>query len=66
MNPTMELYKNIAYGILAILFIIIIFSCFNYRQRVVQNLMFRENTNVNSNTEGFNSQGILKDLLIVN
>ena len=56
MNPTLELYKNIAYGVLAILFIIIIFSCFNYRQRVVQNLMFRENTNLNSNTEGFNSQ----------
>jgi ribosomal protein L44E len=55
MNSSLELYKNIAYGVLAILFIIIIFSCFNYKQRVVQNLMFRENTNVNSNIEGFNS-----------
>jgi len=55
MNSSLELYKNIAYGVLAILFIIIIFSCFNYRQRVVQNLMFRENTNLNSNIEGFNT-----------
>tara|TARA_B100000780_G_scaffold240869_1_gene183169 strand:+ start:7225 stop:7704 length:480 start_codon:yes stop_codon:yes gene_type:complete len=53
MNLTMELYKNIAYTVLAILFIIIIFSCFNYQQRVVQNLSFRENTNLNSNKEGF-------------
>jgi len=49
----MELYKNIAYTVLAVLFIIIIFSCFNYQQRVVQNLSFRENTNLNSNKEGF-------------
>ena len=55
MNPSLELYKNIAYGVLAILFIIIIFSCFNYKERLVQNLMFRENTNLNSNIEGFNS-----------
>ena len=53
MNFTMELYKNIAYTVLAILFIIIIFSCFNYQQRVVQNLSFRDNTNLNSNKEGF-------------
>jgi len=53
MNFKMELYKNIAYTVLAVLFIIIIFSCFNYQQRVVQNLSFRENTNLNSNKEGF-------------
>tara|TARA_B110000008_G_scaffold264225_1_gene288331 strand:- start:175 stop:654 length:480 start_codon:yes stop_codon:yes gene_type:complete len=53
MNPTLELYKKIAYTVLAILFIIIIFSCFNFQQRVVQNLSFRENTNLNSNIEGF-------------
>lgn len=53
MNFKMEFYKNIAYTVLAVLFIIIIFSCFNYQQRVVQNLSFRENTNLNSNKEGF-------------
>tara|TARA_B100000482_G_C12505013_1_gene258124 strand:+ start:295 stop:774 length:480 start_codon:yes stop_codon:yes gene_type:complete len=53
MNSTMELYKNIAYVFLAILFIIIIFSCFNFQQRIVKNLSFRENINLNSNKEGF-------------
>ena len=53
MKEKLELYKNIAYTFLAILFIIIIFSCFNYQKKVVQNLSFRENNNINSNTEGF-------------
>ena len=53
MKERLELYKNIAYTFLAILFIIIIFSCFNYQKKVVQNLSFRENNNINSNTEGF-------------
>lgn len=53
MNFTMELYKNIAYTVLGILFIIIIFSCFNYQERVVKNLSFRDTTNLNSNKEGF-------------
>ena len=61
MNLTMELYKNIAYAVLAILFIIIIFSCFNFQQRVVQNLSFREVTNLNSNKEGFISNRNLKE-----
>ena len=60
MNFTMEMYKNIAYAVLAILFIIIIFSCFNFQQRVVQNLSFREVTNLNSNKEGFTSNRNLK------
>jgi hypothetical protein len=56
MNSRLELYKNIAYGILAFLFIGIIFSCFNYQQRVVQNLSFRDKTNLNSNQEGFSNK----------
>lgn len=55
MKLTMELYKNIAYSVLAILFIIIICSCFNFQQRVVQNLSFRDKTNINSNKEGFSN-----------
>lgn len=61
MNFTMEMYKNIAYAVLAILFIIIIFSCFNFQQRVVQNLSFREVTNLNSNKEGFTINRNLKE-----
>lgn len=53
MNFTMEMYKNIAYIILGILFIIIIFNCFNYQKRVVHNLSFRDTINLNSNKEGF-------------
>ena len=33
MKEKLELYKNIAYTFLAILFIIIIFSCFNYQKK---------------------------------
>ncbi len=61
MNFTMEMYKNIAYAVLAVLFIVIIFSCFNFQQRVVQNLSFREVTNLNSNKEGFTSNRNLKE-----
>ena len=61
MNFTMEMYKNIAYAVLAVLFIVIIFSCFNFQQRVVQNLSFREETNLNSNKEGFTSNRNLKE-----
>ena len=61
MNSTMEIYKNIAYAVLAVLFIVIIFSCFNFQQRVVQNLSFREVTNINSNKEGFTSNNRLKE-----
>jgi len=61
MNSTMEIYKNIAYAVLAVLFIVIIFSCFNFQQRVVQNLSFREVTNINSNKEGFTSNSRLKE-----
>ena len=61
MNFTMEMYKNIAYAVLAVLFIVIIFSCFNFQQRVVQNLSFREVTNINSNKEGFTSNSRLKE-----
>jgi ribosomal protein L44E len=57
----MEMYKNIAYAVLAVLFIVIIFSCFNFQQRVVQNLSFREVTNLNSNKEGFTSNRNLKE-----
>tara|TARA_B100000424_G_scaffold4807_1_gene3576 strand:- start:1276 stop:1746 length:471 start_codon:yes stop_codon:yes gene_type:complete len=57
----MEFYKNLAYTILAVLFIIIIFSCFNYQKRLVQNLSFREVTNLNSNKEGFTSRNKLKE-----
>tara|TARA_B110000977_G_C11022231_1_gene471795 strand:+ start:702 stop:1184 length:483 start_codon:yes stop_codon:yes gene_type:complete len=58
MNISLELYKQIAYTVLAILFIIIIFSCFNFQHRVVQNLSFRDVTNLNSNSskEGFNNK----------
>ena len=49
----MELYKNIAYIVLGILFVIIIFSCFNFQKRVVHNLSFRDTINLNSNKEGF-------------
>lgn len=61
MNFTMEIYKNIAYTVLAVLFIVIIFSCFNFQQRVVQNLSFREVTNLNSNKEGFTINRNLKE-----
>tara|TARA_B100000900_G_scaffold416047_1_gene448708 strand:- start:2127 stop:2609 length:483 start_codon:yes stop_codon:yes gene_type:complete len=61
MNSTVEIYKNIAYLVLAVLFIVIIFSCFNYQKRVVQNLSFREVTNLNSNKEGFTSNNRLKE-----
>ena len=61
MNFTMETYTNISYAVLAILFIVIIFSCFNFQQRVVQNLSFREVTNLNSNKEGFTSNRNLKE-----
>ena len=61
MKFTMEMYKNIAYVILAVLFIVIIFSCFNFQQRVVQNLSFREETNLNSNKEGFTNNRKLKE-----
>ena len=61
MNFTMEMYKNIAYTILAVLFIVIIFSCFNFQKRVVQNLSFRDVTNLNSNKEGFTSNRNLKE-----
>lgn len=60
MKLTMKLCINIAYTILGILFIIIILSCFNYQHRVVQNLSFRETTNLNSNKEGFTSNRKLK------
>ena len=61
MNFTMEMYKKIAYAILAILFIVIIISCFKFQKRVVQNLHFREVTNLNSNKEGFTSNRNLKE-----
>lgn len=61
MKFTMEMYKNIAYVILAVLFIVIIFSCFNFQKRVVQNLSFREETNLNSNKEGFTNNRKLKE-----
>ena len=61
MNFTMEMYKKIAYAILAILFIVIIISCFKFQKRVVQNLYFREVTNLNSNKEGFTSNRNLKE-----
>lgn len=51
-----ELYKNIAHVVLALLFIGIICSCFTFQRRVVQNLSFRENTNLNSNREGFGNK----------
>ena len=61
MNSTMEIYKNIAYTVLLVLFIVIIFSCFNYQKRVVQNLSFRDINNLNSNKEGFTSNSKLKE-----
>ena len=51
-----ELYKKIAHVVLALLFIGIICSCFTFQRRVVQNLSFRENTNLNSNREGFGNK----------
>ena len=56
MNSRSELYKKIAQGVLAILFICVIFSCFTFQHRVVQNLSFRNNTNINSNREGFGNK----------
>ena len=61
MKLTMEMYKNIAYTVLGVLFVIIIFSCFNYQKRVVQNLSFRKVTNLNSNKEGFTNNRKLKE-----
>ena len=61
MKFTMEFYKNLAYTVLGFLFIIIIFSCFNYQKKVVQNLSFRENTNLNSNIEGFTNNTLKKN-----
>jgi hypothetical protein len=57
----MEMYKNIAYAVLAFLFIVIIISCFNFQKRVVQDLSFREVTNLNSNKEGFTINRKLKE-----
>tara|TARA_B100000780_G_scaffold83755_1_gene57290 strand:- start:529 stop:996 length:468 start_codon:yes stop_codon:yes gene_type:complete len=51
-----ELYKKIAHVVLALLFIGIICSCFTFQRRVVQNLSFRDNTNLNSNLEGFGNK----------
>ena len=56
MNSRSELYKKIAHVVLALLFIGIICSCFTFQRRVVQNLSFRENTNLNSNREGFGNK----------
>jgi hypothetical protein len=53
MNSKVELYKKVAYGVPTVLFICIIFSCFTYQHRVVQNLSFRGKTNRNSNKEGY-------------
>tara|TARA_Y100001970_G_C14252311_1_gene872760 strand:+ start:3850 stop:4326 length:477 start_codon:yes stop_codon:yes gene_type:complete len=61
MQGKLEIYKNVAYTILAILFIIIIFSCFNYQTQVVQNLAFRGIINRNSNVEGFTSNNLKKN-----
>ena len=61
MQGKLEIYKNVAYTILAILFIIIIFSCFNYQTQVVQNLAFRGIINRNSNIEGFTSNNLKKN-----
>lgn len=61
MNYTLNLYKNIAYGILSVLFIGIIFSCFTFQQRVVQDLSFRDKTGMNSNQEGFSNKEGLKN-----
>tara|TARA_B100000900_G_C20535962_1_gene698390 strand:+ start:868 stop:1377 length:510 start_codon:yes stop_codon:yes gene_type:complete len=41
--------QYISYGILLVLFFFIIMYCFNYKYKVVQNLSFREKTNLNSN-----------------
>ena len=61
-------YKNIkttAYAILGMLFFIVIISTFSVKHKVVQNLSFREKTNLNSNrlVEGFGgfNQRKLKD-----
>ena len=53
MNSKVELYKKVAYGVPTVLFICIIFSCFTYQHRAVQNLSFRGKTNRNSNKEGY-------------
>ena len=49
-------YERIAYGLLLVLFIYVILYCFNHKYAVVQNLSFRKQTNMNSNSkvvEGF-------------
>lgn len=63
MKVDFKLYNNVAYAVLALLFIFIIIYCFNFQQRVIQNLDFRERTNLNSNTvkEGFINRPRLKE-----
>ena len=60
MKENFKLYENIAYTVLVILFIIIFFTCFNYKKRItpVQNLSFRS---INSNKEGFIGNDKLKE-----
>ena len=51
-----KLYQKVAYGILIVLFIFIIINCLSSKNKVIQNMSFREKTNLNSNTiEGFTS-----------
>lgn len=60
-------YQNLAYGLLALLFLYIIIYCFNFKYAVIQDLSFRDRTNQNSNSrsnkvvEGFGGSGSLKD-----
>lgn len=63
MKVDFKFYNNVAYALLVLLFIFIIIYCFNFQQQVIQNLDFRERTNLNSNTvkEGFISRPKLKE-----
>ena len=56
-----KLYKNLAYGILLFLFLVVVIYSFNYQTRVIQNLSFRQKTNLNSNmVEGFGNSDSFK------
>ena len=66
-NKTCE---NLAYGLLIFLFVLVIISTFKFKYRVIQNLNFRDKTNLNSNAgnrsavEGFggrNEKNFKKD-----
>ncbi len=60
MNFSNKNFETIAYSILFLLLLFVMFYCLTFKYRVVQNLDFRSRTNLNSNSkivEGFSIGG---------